>query len=201
MPVASSDGNMWTARSGKYTDVAALVAFLIERAALGHVMRDVGDVDAEPVVAVRQLLDADRVVEVARVLAVDRHRDRLTEIGAAVDDPSRSTGPNASASSIAASPCTSGMPYLRMMISVSTPCSLMSPSTSTTLPTGPRDAVGHVVISTTTISPGSRRSRLAGRHVHVGDDAAIERLHEAETGFRRRRSGRRSWNCRARGCG
>ena len=51
----------------------------------GHVMRDVGDVHAEPVVAVRQLLDADRVVEIARVLAVDGHRDGLTEIGAPVD--------------------------------------------------------------------------------------------------------------------
>ena len=94
------------------------------------------------------------------------------------------TGPNASASSIAASPCASGIPYLRMMISVSTPFSLMSPSTSTTLPTGPRDGVGHVVISTTTISPGSADRRLAGRHVHVRHNAAIERLHEAETGFR-----------------
>ena len=83
---------------------------------------------------------------------------------------------------MAASPCTSGMPYLRMMISVSTPCSLMSPSTSTTLPTGPRGCrrprrdFHHDHLARL------RRSRLAGRHVHVGDDAAIERLHEAEAG-------------------
>ena len=50
---------------------AALVGLLVERAALGDVVGDVGDVDAEPVVAVRQLLDGDRVVEIARVLAVD----------------------------------------------------------------------------------------------------------------------------------
>ena len=74
---------------GKVHRRRALVAFLIERAALGHVVRDVRDVDAEPVVAVRQRLDADRVVEIARVLAVDRHRDRLTEIGAAGDVPRR----------------------------------------------------------------------------------------------------------------
>ena len=57
-PVASSDGNMWTARSGKYTEVAALVRFLVERAALLDVMRDVRDVHAKPVVTVRQPLDA-----------------------------------------------------------------------------------------------------------------------------------------------
>ena len=51
---------------------AALVGFFVERAALLHVVRDVGDVHAEPVVAVRQPLDRDRIVEVARVLAVDR---------------------------------------------------------------------------------------------------------------------------------
>ena len=47
MPVASSDGNMWTARSGKYTDVARVVAFLIESASLLYVVRHVGDVHTE----------------------------------------------------------------------------------------------------------------------------------------------------------
>ena len=59
---------------GKVDRRAALVGLAIERAALLHVVRDVGDVHAEPEVAVRQLLDRDRIVEVARVLAVDRHR-------------------------------------------------------------------------------------------------------------------------------
>ena len=64
---------------------AALVGFAIERAALLHVVRDVGDVHAEPVVAVRQLLDRDRIVEIARVLAVDGHRRHVAEVGAAAD--------------------------------------------------------------------------------------------------------------------
>ena len=46
-------------------------------------MRDVGDVDAEPVVAVLQPLDRDRVVEVARVLAVDGDRHLGPEVGPA----------------------------------------------------------------------------------------------------------------------
>ena len=44
---------------------------------------------------------------------------------------------------------------LRMMICVSTPGSLMLPSTSTTWPAAPRVAVGQRVISTTTMSSGS----------------------------------------------
>ena len=76
---------MCTARSGKYTDVPRSYASAIERAALLHVVRDVGDVHAEPVVAVRQPLDRDRVVEVARVLAVDRHGRDVPEVGAAAD--------------------------------------------------------------------------------------------------------------------
>ena len=46
-------------------------------------MRDVGDVDAEPVVSVRQRLERNRVVEVAGVLAVNRDDRRWTEIRAA----------------------------------------------------------------------------------------------------------------------
>jgi hypothetical protein len=63
------------------------VSFLIEGAALGHVVRDVGDVDAEPVVPIRQSVQGDRVVEVARVLAVDRDGHQIPEIGPAADIP------------------------------------------------------------------------------------------------------------------
>ena len=52
----------------------AFVRFLVERAALRHVVRDVGDVHAEPEVAVRQPIDGNGIVEIARVLAVDGHR-------------------------------------------------------------------------------------------------------------------------------
>ena len=64
---------------------AALVGFLVERAAFLHVVRDVGDVHAQPVVAVLQPLDRDRIVEVARVLAVDRDDRAIAEVGAAGD--------------------------------------------------------------------------------------------------------------------
>ena len=64
---------------------AALVGLLVERAALFHVVRDVRDVHAQPVVAVRQTLDRDRVVEVTGVLAVDGHRRDTAKIGAALD--------------------------------------------------------------------------------------------------------------------
>ena len=54
-------------------------------ALLAHVVGDVGDVHAEPVVAVRQALEGDGVVEVAGVLAVDGHCGNGAEIGAAID--------------------------------------------------------------------------------------------------------------------
>ena len=70
---------------GKVDRRAALVGLLVERAAFGNVMGDVGDVHAEPVVAVRQPLDRDRVVEIARVLAVDGDGRQRPEIGPAAD--------------------------------------------------------------------------------------------------------------------
>ena len=62
---------------------AAIVRLDVERARLGHVVRDVRDVHGEPEVAVRQLVDRDRIVEVARVLAVDGHGRPVAEIRAA----------------------------------------------------------------------------------------------------------------------
>ena len=63
----------------------ALVALLVERAALPDVMRHVGDVDAEPVMPVRQRLERDGIVEVARVLTVDGHRRHRAKIGPSLD--------------------------------------------------------------------------------------------------------------------
>ena len=117
---------------------AALVGLAIERAALLDVVRHVGDVHAEPEVAVRQPLDRDRIVEIARVLAVDRDGRHLAEVGAPANVALRDVAPRRTASAIASSECASGMPYLRMMISVSTPGASMSPSTSVTRPIAPR---------------------------------------------------------------
>ena len=64
---------------------AALVRLGVERAALLDVVRDVGDVHAQPVVPVGQPLERDRIVEVARVLAVDGHRRLRPEVGAAIE--------------------------------------------------------------------------------------------------------------------
>ena len=74
---------------GKVHRRAALVGLAVERAPLLHVMRDVGNVHAEPVVAVRQPADGDGIVEVARVLAVDGHGGQIAKVGAAADIPLR----------------------------------------------------------------------------------------------------------------
>jgi hypothetical protein len=121
-------------------------------------------------------LDRDRVVEVARVLAVDRHRADRPEVGAGRAGPSPYDAAETLASSTASAECVSGMPNLRMMIWVSTPGSSILPSTST-IRAGAAAAVagGQRVISTTTMS-----SRSASRHWPVGtwmigQDTPIER--------------------------
>ena len=65
---------------GKVRRGAAFTSRLVERAALGHIVRHVGDVHPEPVAAVRQTLEGDRVVEVPRGLAVDRHRREIAKV-------------------------------------------------------------------------------------------------------------------------
>ena len=119
------------------TPRSALVGFLVERAVFRHVVRDVGDVHAEPVMAVGELLEGDRIVEVARVLAVDGDRSCGRKSVRPARSRSRTSRPSRRASSTASGLCASGMPYLRMMISVSTPGASMSPSTSMTRPSGP----------------------------------------------------------------
>jgi len=55
---------------------AAAVGLLVERRIFLHIIPDIRDMDPEQIIAVRQSLDAHRVVQVLRVLAVDRD-DRL----------------------------------------------------------------------------------------------------------------------------
>ncbi len=57
----------------------------VERAALPHVVRDVGDVHREAIVAVVEHVHRHRIVEVAGVLAVYGDDDLAAEIGAAFD--------------------------------------------------------------------------------------------------------------------
>ena len=78
---------MCSARSGKYTDVPRSKRLGVERAAFFHVVRHVGNAHAEPVVAVRQPLQRNRIVEVARVLAVDGHGQSLAEVCPTCDVP------------------------------------------------------------------------------------------------------------------
>ena len=61
---------------------AAFVCFLVERGSLLDVVGHVRDMDTQPVVAVRQPLQRDRIVEIAGVLAVYRDREQFAEVGA-----------------------------------------------------------------------------------------------------------------------
>ena len=70
---------------GKVDRRGALVRLAVEGAAFLDVVRHVGDVDAEPVVAVRQRLERDRVVEIARMLAVDGDGRHVSKIGPAAN--------------------------------------------------------------------------------------------------------------------
>ena len=62
-----------------------LVGFLVERRALSDVVRHVRDVYAEPVVAIGQACNRDRVVEVTRMLTVNRYRRDGPKISAPTD--------------------------------------------------------------------------------------------------------------------
>ena len=161
---------------GKVDRRAALVGLAVERAAFVDVVRDIRDVHAQPEVAVRQLLDRDRVVEIARVLAIDGDRDDGCEsrFGHECRDPTptrRGAPLRSPLRRSARRECRS----LRMMISVSTPGASMSPSTSATRPMAPRVAVGQRVSSVGTISPGDAPPSWPGGTKMSMSDAPIER--------------------------
>ena len=62
---------------------AAVEGLGIESRTVVDVVGHVGNVHAEPIVAVGQPLDRDRIIKVARVLAVDGHDRAVAEVGAA----------------------------------------------------------------------------------------------------------------------
>ena len=67
---------------GQVDAAAALARLDVDRRALAHVVRDVGDRDPQARAAVGQPLDRDRVVEVARGLGVDGQERHLAQVGA-----------------------------------------------------------------------------------------------------------------------
>ncbi len=70
-------------RAARQVDAAAAAPRLdVDRRALAHVVRDVGDRDPQARAAVRQPFDRDRVVEVARRLGIDRQEGDLAQVGA-----------------------------------------------------------------------------------------------------------------------
>ena len=60
--------------------VAAALGFAVDRTARLHVAADVRDVHAHPHVAIRKLLDRQRVVEILRVVGIDGERRNRAEI-------------------------------------------------------------------------------------------------------------------------
>src|SRR5262249_39650535 len=63
----------WDGTVGKVDAGPAQARFLIERAVFGHVLRHIGDVYLQFVIAVFESANEDRVVEIAGCLAVDRN--------------------------------------------------------------------------------------------------------------------------------
>ena len=64
---------------------AAQARFAIDRAAGRDVMAHIGNVDLQRVVAVRQFVHQDRIVEIARRFAVDGHDRQVAEIASAFE--------------------------------------------------------------------------------------------------------------------
>ena len=185
---------------GKIHRRRPLVPFLIERGAFGHVMRHVGDVHAEPVMSVRQLLDADRIVEVARMLAIDGDRDRLPEIGAPFDvlcadraERERFLDSRLAMNVRDAVLADDDLGVDPLLVDVAE--HLDDLANRPARRGGPRRDFNDDHLA------GLGRSPLTRRHMHIGHDAAIERLHEPETRVVHVEAARRSSSCRARGCG
>ncbi len=106
-PFDSRSGSIGITRRGKYTEVDRIARLGVDRVAVADVVRHVGDRDDQTVAAATSALDrfaVHRVVEVARVFAVDRHEwhvaqvDPLAQVGRAAPRP----GSSAAASRTAA---------------------------------------------------------------------------------------------------
>ncbi len=180
---------MCSARSGKYTDVPRSYASASRALPSRHVVRHVRDVHPEPEVPVRERLDRDRIVEVARVLAVDGDDVEAPEVGAPVQVVLAGVHGALAPPPEPVSRARLGDRRLAVRVRqavladddlVSTPGASRLPSTSTTRPIGPRVAEGQRVMSTATMCAGRRAARLAGRDRDVGLEASVERSDEPQ---------------------
>ena len=82
MPLESSLRQHRNRAVGKVDRGSAQARFQIERGSGPNVVADVGDVDLQLPVAVRERLDADGVIEVACGLAVDGDDRQAAEVAA-----------------------------------------------------------------------------------------------------------------------
>ena len=172
----------------------------VEGAPLRNVVRDVRDVHAEPVVAVRQALERHGVVEIPRRLAVDRHGLPAAEV-APPDDVARAHR-RAGAR---------GLGLGRGIVPVG---QVMLADDQPRVHAGRVDVAEHLADAPDRAAGGGRPAgqldghhvagrggrRLAGRDVHVHDEPPIEREHVGEPGLVDRRSGRRDARRPAREC-
>jgi hypothetical protein len=162
---------------------AALVRLPVQHAALGDVVRHVRDVDAEPVMPVREPLERDRVVEITRVLAVDGHGHERTEIGPAAQVAFADLGPEPRGlldrfrGVLVGDAVLANDDFGIDAGFVDVAEHFDHASERTARGRGPAgDLDGHHVT-------GLRIGAVARRNVHVHDDAAVERHHEAEPGL------------------
>ena len=130
--------------------------------------------------SVRQLLDADRVVEVARMLAVDRHRDRLAKIRAAGDvlfahraEVERLFDRRVAMDVGDAVLADDDLGVDALLVDITEHFDDLPDRTAGR--GRPGGHFHHDHLTRLGLAP------LAGRHMHVGHDAPVERLHEAQT--------------------
>ena len=139
---------------GEIHAVAPVVRLAVQRATRRHVVAHVGDVDPEPPPAVGQGRDLDGVVEIARVVRVNREDEFFAQVFAARDLRFVGLGGNLLGG------LHDGLgKFLRQVIladdreSMSTPAFAAGPRTSMILPSGLTWRDSHASSSMTTLSP------------------------------------------------
>ena len=83
--VAQALRQHWDDAVGQVNAVPALVGFAVEGAAGFHIGRDISDVHAQPPAAALDPFHIDRVVEIPRVIRIDRDDEFAAQIFAALE--------------------------------------------------------------------------------------------------------------------